>query len=161
MKRREVLLATAASIVASMLPLPALALAPEYDYGVPIDKIEQVNDAFNMVERYGFDLDEKATLFGLYEDQVPTLADLRAKVLEVTFDWESRDIWARILMLNGIKQKLDEKFGENNLADQLEYLDSPDQTLFMMTMRDELKSPHWMDLYRVARRLGFDIKTVT
>lgn len=151
MRRRSFLLSAVASALATVLPisLPAFAAAPAFDFrDLPIEKIERINDAFNVVEAYRFELKEKVELFGLNPQRIHTIAELRNRVLDFVLDYGSYDVWDRIVYLNTIRANLDERFG-NDLGAHLHWMDHT-RVSWPDTVRDVLKSGNMFDLRHVA-----------
>ena len=165
MKRRDVIFTAAASIAASMLPLPALAFAPadvdyfgSHDFSLEkFEMIEQVNGAFNMVEDYQFTPGERARLFGFLRFGAPQVARLRELVLYRVIDFGMIDTYARVLYLNGIRRALDEKLGKSNLEAQLAWMDSHNEIFHFVTLRERLRSSEILQLHHTASMLGYDI----
>jgi len=155
MNRRDLLLGVSVSALAVMLPLPAVASVPVFDYDVAIDKIELVNQAFNILEEWQFSLSEKANAFGFFPYNINDLASLRDTVLTYVIDYKHRDHWGRVQMITGIKQKLDEQFGEDSPSAQLEWMAGEHEWRHVRTgPRERMTSGHYMDIYYEARALG-------
>ncbi len=154
MRRRRLLQLGAASAVAAALPLPAIASVPAYvDYDLPLEKIFAVNDAFNMLEDYGFSLAEKAGLFGFYSNGIHTMAGLRNITLAWVIDLGSRDTWARVCFLKHIRARLNERLGPDIQA-HLEWMDEVGPSPYVNTPRARIEDGDYFSLHNVALRLG-------
>lgn len=153
MNRRDFLLTGSATVVTPMLPLPANAVVQVFDYGVPVDQIEPINQAFNILEDYKFSLSEKAELFGLYSDGFKNLDDLRDYVFTYIIDEGCRDGWARTHFLIQIRQKLDERFG-NDLDAQLAWMRKREAPFTKRSLREMMTTTYYMDVYYAVCLLG-------
>jgi len=121
---------------------------PTFDYfDLPTEEIERVNDAFNVVEFYGFDLQEKAGVFGFVPGTVKNLPELRNLVLDYALGGNI-DMWDRIEALITIRQKLDKRFGAN-VSEHLRWLATNEAAAPHYTCLDLMGTGHLMDL-RIA-----------
>ena len=166
MDRRNLLLSAASvALVALVSPLPTLATTPRviatpaFDYSsIPIGELERIEQALDVTGTYEFDLSQRVALFGLNPTFVGNPAELRTLVQEFALEHGSIDVHDRIGFLIGIKQGLDERFGENDIAAQVVALD--DFTFdHGMSLRDIMNTGHYMDLYYAARSLGYQLET--